>query len=91
MTFHTDTEVVRWRGVLGVALTVVAVNWIVGNPNRLVSFGLFGAAAGGPIPAEVAFTLSFLLLGVFPALTSKHLLKAQPWELGLGLGNHKRI
>jgi len=80
---------VRWRGVLAVALAVVAVNWIAGNPTRLVDSGLFGTAGGGPIPAEVAFTLSFLLLGVIPALTSKHLLSRSPRELGLGLGDYK--
>ena len=66
-TVHTAKEV-RWRWALGLAVAVVAVNWIVGHPDRLEMLGLFGASSGNPLAAEIAFLLSFILLGVIPAL-----------------------
>lgn len=89
MTAHVKTEEVRWRGALGVALAVIAVNWNVARPDFLAETELFGELAAGPIPAEFAFLLSLVLLGVIPALVVKPLLQAKPWELGLGFGDSK--
>jgi membrane protease YdiL (CAAX protease family) len=72
-----------------VALAVVVVNWIAARPDSLAGLQLFSGLADGPVPAEVAFLLSFVLLGIIPAIAARPLLGAKPWKLGLGLGDTK--
>jgi membrane protease YdiL (CAAX protease family) len=72
-----------------VAVAVIAVNWIVARPDLLAETEQLSGLASGPIPAEIAFLLSFVLLGTIPALAAIPLLKVKPWELGLGFGDSK--
>jgi len=79
----------RWIGALGLALVVVAINWVIARPDALSATTILRRYAGSPLPAEIAFMVSFVLLGVIPAIVAKPLLGKGPSDLGLGLGDSK--
>ena len=79
----------RWIGAFGLALVVIAVNWVVARPEALSTMAFLRRFADSPLPAEIAFVLSFLLLGAIPAMVAKPLLGKTPRDLGLGLGDSK--
>ena len=89
MNSPAETRDSRLIGAIVFALIVIAGNWVVARPGFLSELTILSGSAHTPLPAEIAFWVSFLLLGVIPALVSKPLLGRTPGDLGLGLGDSR--
>ncbi len=79
----------RWAWALILAPVLTAVNWFVARPDTigvLASNGVWLPVTGPGVAGVVAFLLTFVILGIVPALLTRPILGRSPRSLGLGLG-----
>lgn len=80
----------RWVWVLALAPALTAVNWFAARSDTIAALGHSGdllPVTGPRLPGFVAFALTFVILGIVPALLTRPILGRSPASLGLGLGH----
>lgn len=83
----------RWRWTLCLAALLTAVQWYLLRPDR-VAAAPPGAewlpVTGAPLSAMVAFSATFVLFALIPAVLARLLLGRAAPGLGLGMGDRRR-
>jgi membrane protease YdiL (CAAX protease family) len=80
----------RWVWALALAPVLPAFNWYFARSDTIGTMGPGGGwldVSGPRLPGLAAFGLTFLLLGVVPALLARPIYGKSAWDFGLGWGD----
>jgi membrane protease YdiL (CAAX protease family) len=79
----------RWVWALALAPVLTAVHWFVARSDTIAVLGRSDdwlPVTGPRLAGLLAFLLTFVILGIVPALLTRPILGRPPQSLGLGLG-----
>jgi membrane protease YdiL (CAAX protease family) len=80
----------RWVWALALAPILPTLNWYFARSDTIGLIGHGGAwlrVSGPEWSGLVAFGVTFVVLGIVPALLTSPIYGKSPWQLGLGAGN----